>query len=299
MPSIPRSCLLVLLCFLPQSLAGQGSTPSPPPAAPGIQDNSFLIEEAYNQEESVVQHINGFTRAWPSRTWAYAFTQEWPLGRHPRHQLSYTIPFVSPGNAAAGVGDVALNYRYQLVGNGSAKVAFAPRLSVLLPTGEFRRERGAGGMGLQINLPLSVVVNRKLVTHWNVGTTILPSARNPAGDRAAAYGHNLGQSFIWRIRPNFNGMLETVWQSSESVVAPGRTTRQHSLFINPGIRWAHNFPGGLQIVPGIAVPIGVGPSRGEKGIFLYLSFEHPFGKRNKARGSSDAGPQQINPSTNR
>ena len=35
----------------------------------------------------------------------------------------------------------------------------------------------------------------------------------------------------------------------------------------------------LQIVPGIAVPIGVGPSRGEKGIFLCLSFEHPFGKR--------------------
>jgi len=29
----------------------------------------------------------------------------------------------------------------------------------------------------------------------------------------------------------------------------------------------------------IAIPIGVGASRGEKAIFLYLSFEHPFGKK--------------------
>jgi len=41
---------------------------------------------------------------------------------------------------------------------------------------------------------------------------------------------------------------------------------------------AYNFENGLQIVPGIGVPIGIGPSSGEKGIFLYLSFEHPFRK---------------------
>ena len=28
------------------------------PAAPGISDNSFLLEEAYNQERGVVQHIS-------------------------------------------------------------------------------------------------------------------------------------------------------------------------------------------------------------------------------------------------
>ena len=33
---------------------------------------------------------------------------------------------------------------------------------------------------------------------------------------------------------------------------------------------------GLQIVPGIAMPIGVGPSAGEKSVLIYLSFEHPF-----------------------
>ncbi len=280
---MPRWFLIALWCFAPGGLSAQSSKPSaPPPQTPGIQDNSFLMEEAYNQEEGVVQHISGFTRFWPSRTWGYAFTQEWPLGKYPRHQLSYTIPVVSPGDSSgAGIGDVALNYRYQLVGNGSAKAAFAPRLTLLAPSGNSRLGRGAGGAGVQVNLPLSVVVNKKLVTHWNAGATFVPSARNPAGDRAATYGYNLGQSFIWRIRPRFNAMLETVWTGSESVVAPGRTARSHSLLVSPGIRWAHNFPSGLQIVPGIAVPIGVGPSRGEKGIFLYLSFEHPFGKRKK------------------
>ena len=281
MRAMPRCFLLALLGFAPSELSGQTSTPStPPPQPPGIQDNSFLIEEAYNQEEGVVQHISTFTRLWPSKVWAYTFTQEWPVNPQPRHQLSYTIPVVSPGDpSGAGIGDVALNYRYQLVGNGSAKVAFSPRLSVLLPTGDYRLGRGAGGTGVQVNLPLSVVVNQKLVTHWNAGTTLVPSARNPVGDRAATYGYNLGQSFIWQVHPRFNAMLETAWTGSDLVVAPGRTKRQHSLLINPGIRWAFNFSSGLQIVPGIAVPIGVGPSRGEKGIFLYLSFEHPFGKR--------------------
>ena len=278
----PRWLLLALLCLTPPGASGQSSRPPAPPEPPGIQDNSFLIEEAYNQEEGVVQHISNFTRLWQSRSWAYTFTQEWPVDPHPRHQFSYTIPVVNPGDpSAGGVGDVLLNYRYQLVGNGNAKVAFAPRLSVLLPTGDSRSGHGAGGAGVQLSLPLSVVMNRKLVTHWNVGTTIVPGARDPAGDRAATYGYNLGQSFIWRVHPRFNGMLETVWASSESVVAPGRTARQHSLFVSPGIRWAFNFPSGLQIVPGIGVPIGVGPSRGEKGIFLYLSFEHPFAKKKK------------------
>jgi hypothetical protein len=43
------------------------------PAA-GIQDNSFLIEEAYNQEPGVVQHITTLRRQ--DRSWFYSFTQE-------------------------------------------------------------------------------------------------------------------------------------------------------------------------------------------------------------------------------
>jgi hypothetical protein len=57
-----------------------------------------------------------------------------------------------------------------------------------------------------------------------------------------------------------------------------QTETQYSAIVNPGIRWAHNFPSGLQIVPGVSFPIGFGPSNGSRGVFFYLSFEHPFKK---------------------
>ena len=56
------------------------------PAA-GVQDNSFLIEEAYNQEAGVVQHIFNLRRQ--GHDWSFAFTQEWPVGSQ-THQFSYS-----------------------------------------------------------------------------------------------------------------------------------------------------------------------------------------------------------------
>ncbi len=248
-----------------------------------IQDNSFLVEEAYNQDDHVVQHISQFTRFWLDRSWTYAFTQEWPDLHHPRHQYSYTIAFTDPGtpqNAGARFGDVALNYRYQVVGDTNARIAFAPRFSVLLPTGDSRLARGAGALGIQSALPLSTVITRKLVMHWNAGATFIPGARDVVGDRANAVGCNVGQSTIWILRPMLNFMLENVWSAQRSVVAPHHTEIERALLLNPGMRFGWNHRNGLQIVAGIAFPQGLGPSAGEHGLLLYLSFEHPFGKRN-------------------
>ena len=91
-----------------------------PPVEPEIQDNSFLIEEAYNQEFGVVQHISTFIRLWNSGDWVYSFTQEWPVPGDPRHQFSVTAAAVRRGDfpsQGAGVGDLYLNYRYQLIGS--------------------------------------------------------------------------------------------------------------------------------------------------------------------------------------
>jgi hypothetical protein len=253
-------------------------SPAATPPQP-IQDNSFLVEEAYNQEAGVVQHISTFTRLWASRDWAYTFTQEWPVPGRPRHQLSYTAAVTSAGafpGSGPGFGDSLFNYRYQVVGNGESRVAFAPRVTLIAPTGTPRFGRGYGGFGLQTNLPLSVVLGKRFVTHWNLGTTLIPNARNAAGERAATAAYNAGQSIVWLAKPRFNVLLETVWSGNEAVIARGQTQRSHSLLVSPGIRWAHNFASGLQIVPGIAVPMGVGPSRGERGVILYLSFEHPL-----------------------
>ena len=270
-----------VVLFLAGAALAQQDSASSVSTQPGIQDNSFLVEEAYNQNYGVVQHISSFTHFWNSKDWAYTFTQEWPVPGDARHQLSYTVPYWRAGafpDSGAGIGDIFLNYRYQLVGDGDAKLAFAPRLSLILPTGNVAEGRGAGGVGVQTSLPVSLVLSKKLVSHWNAGATVVPRAQDAAGDRAYSTGYNLGQSFIWLTNPRFNVMLETVFTNSQFVVAPDKTEWSRSLFLSPGIRWAYNFKNGLQIVPGIGVPIGVGPSSGEKGVFLYLSFEHPFRK---------------------
>src|SRR4029077_18062520 len=88
-------CHLFAIGLLPAWGLGQ-QVPSKP-APPGIQDNSFLIEEAYNQEAGVVQHISSFARFFDSTDLAYPFTQEWPAPRNPRHQFSYTLAVLHLG----------------------------------------------------------------------------------------------------------------------------------------------------------------------------------------------------------
>ncbi|MEW6657313.1 MAG: transporter [Thermodesulfobacteriota bacterium] len=241
-----------------------------------IEDNSFLIEEAYNQEYGVVQHINSFQYNLRNKQWAYTFVQEWPVPGQ-THQLSYNIPVfrLTDDGYRTGLGDVQLNYRYQLVMKEDL-VAVAPRLSLLLPTGDFRKDFGRGNPGLQTNLPISLTLSDKFVTHWNAGLTFVPNARGPEGGKAHALDFNAGASIIYLLHENFNLMLETAWQTNTPVAPDGAGVREHALFINPGFRFALNFENGLQIVPGFSVPIGIGPSSGEYGLFFYLSFEHPF-----------------------
>jgi len=248
-----------------RSLAELNSSP--------IQDNSFLVEEAYNQEDGVIQHISLFQKL-ATGDWAFTQTEEWPL-HSLKHQLSLTlVADHAAGFSGAGWDDTFINYRYQLVGSGETRLAVAPRLSLLLPTGNPEYGRGMGGPGLQTNLPISFQLNKYVVTHWNVGATWVPHARNQFQQTAGSLGANLGQSFVWLINNRFNGLLETVWSSNPQVVAPGKTVPQPSLYVSPGVRWAYNFSNGLQIVPGFGVPVGVGPSSGQVGAIFYLSFEH-------------------------
>ncbi|MBU5613582.1 transporter [Geomonas sp. Red51] len=237
-----------------------------------IQDNSFLIEEAYNQEPGVVQHIQSW-QYMKGGGWLYTFTQEWPVPGQ-THQLSYTLPVQRTDSTPSetGLGDVLLNYRYQAL--FTEKTAFAPRLSLILPTGDYHKGLGAGTVGFQTNLPVSVELSDKVVTHLNLGFTYAPDAKDEAGNKADTVGMNYGASVIYLASPNFNLMLEVAGTSGQSVTGPGTTKSESALFVNPGVRWAINFASGLQIVPGISFPIGVGPSDHEYGVLAYLSFEH-------------------------
>ncbi len=235
-----------------------------------IEDNSFLLEEAYNQEPGVIQHISAF-QYMKDKTWAYNFTEEWPVPCQ-THQLSTTIPILNSGNS--GFGDIALNYRYQAVLTN--RFAFSPRLSLLLPTGDYKKGLGNGVIGYQINLPVSFICSRKLVTHYNLGTTYTPNAKDILNSKSNITNINYGASAIILITETLNFMLEVAGNTSMVKSSGGTTVTGNSLFVNPGFRYAINCKSGLQIVPGLAVPIGLGSSKGEIGIFAYLSFEHPL-----------------------
>jgi hypothetical protein len=245
-----------------------------------VQDNSFLIEEAYNQDPGVVQHISMATVATTgSHDGVYTFTQEWPVGGL-AHQLSYTLPW-NRLDGSSGNGDMLVNYRYQLLGDSNAQVAIAPRVTLLLPTGDAAKGRGAGGGGLQLAFPVSIVLSPRWVIHLNGSYQRVLSARAPTLDGAVADTDALsaGQGLVFLATPDFNLMLEAVWARNETVTGPGRATSQDSVLLSPGIRWAYNLPGSLQIVPGIAVPFSVGyGGGGTPSLLLYLSFEHPFGR---------------------
>jgi hypothetical protein len=237
-----------------------------------IEDNSFLMEEAYNQEPGVIQHISSF-QYMRDRTWLYTFTDEWPVpGR--THQLSATIPVLN--NGTTGFGDVLLNYRYQAVLKN--RFAFSPRFSLIFPTGEYRKGYGSGVIGYQLSLPFSYLLSTKIATHYNLGVTFTPDAKNADGSDVNQVIYNYGISLIWLLKKNFNFMLEIVGNETVKKSDSSPSAISNALFINPGFRYAINFKSGLQIVPGLAVPIGLGSSHGSSGLFAYLSFEHPLWK---------------------
>jgi len=267
--------LLVLLAAAPASVQAQDSAPKSTPP-PGIQDNSFLMEEAYNQEQGIVQHISTFRRHRGSSDFDASFTQEWPIGSI-THQLSYDLPLIRSARET-GIGDVRINYRYQLEGSGETRLAVSPRLSLTLPTGDWKKGRGSGAAGIETMLPVSYVLSPLFTSHSNAGVAFTPSARNSAGARANSFALALAQSLIVTAHPNIQFLVETVYTRDQSVIGRNSTEWTDDLVISPGVRGAFNLASGLQIVPGLAVPLGAGPSRGDRSVFFYLSLEHPFAR---------------------
>lgn len=240
-----------------------------------IMDNSFLVEEAYNQEPGVVQHVTTFVHTRDLDGWLATFTQEWPM-RSQRHQLSFTVPVLHDGSDG-GIGDIAIHYRRQLR-NLHPQLSIAPRLSLILPTGRRILERGKGSPGVEVALPISYVLNSRFVGHTNGGMTLTPAAKAPDGSSDALMETFIGQSFVFLAHRNINVLAEVAWDVEETVVREGVVDRSQSFFFAPGVRGALNLSSGMQIVPGIAVPIGLGPSEGDRALFVYLSVEHAFGR---------------------
>jgi hypothetical protein len=251
----------------------------------GISDNSFLLEEAYNQEEGVVQHIFSAYYSADSRTrgWTFNFTQEWPVFSQ-THQFSFTIPSFhlrEEGQRVSGLGDILLNYRYQALDEEAHGVAMAPRLSLIVPTGNRRAGTGDGVVGYQFDVPLSKKVTDRIALHANMGLTFQPKVRvpldlpgNPLSPKSSLLDYNLGGSAIYAINGRLNLMLEWVGISEQSLDGEGKRSRTFSSILSPGIRGAVVNEKNLQSVIGFAVPIGLNRNADNFGAFLYLSIEH-------------------------
>jgi DtxR family transcriptional regulator, Mn-dependent transcriptional regulator len=240
-------------------------------------DNSFLVEEAFNQEKGVFQNIfNVIINR--SGDWVATFTQEWPVFGN-THQFSYSVPYFEV-NRVSGFGDVLLNYRLQVMTEDTQRPAFAPRLSVILPSGSWRDQLGNGHLGWQVNLPFSKQAG-DVYFHWNAGFTHTPKAvvENVEYNLIAP---QVAISGIWRMKPMLNLMLESVgvWpQTVQNAGTPDSSKRRDSVVtVSPGLRtgWNH---GNAQTIIGFAMPVTIINGNTSAGVIGYFSYELPFVKQ--------------------
>ncbi len=276
---------LLVFVALGGTAFAQPPAPAPGSAAPGqteaptgsdrpfeITDNSFLVEEAFNQEPGIFQNIFGIYRPGDG-SWVSAFTQEWPLGVQ-AHQLSYTVAFTGTG-ASSGFGDALLHYRFQLWDETSRRPAFSPRVSLVFPTGSAARGLGDGSPGWEVNMPFSKQV-RNLYVHWNAGFTHLPSADGDAATHSLLTPR-IAASGNYRVMPMLNLMLEGVVEWPEELDGAS-TARSRSTTLVPGFRTGWN-AGDAQVIVGLGVPVTFANDVTDSGVFGYFSYELPFLRR--------------------
>ena len=88
---------------------------------------------------------------------------------------------------------------------GERTPAFAPRFSLITPTGDASKGFGHDQLGYEINLPFSKIVSERVTLNFNAGVFLFPDVN----DRDL-WNYNLGGSAIYAVTRDFNLMLEAV-----------------------------------------------------------------------------------------
>lgn len=267
MPKITIENVIPLLCLLLTLTAH----------ADKIEDNSFLLEEAYNQESGVVQLIQSYQytkKNSESSQAVYNLSVEMAAPNR-NHQLAFTIPYTTSTDnnvTNSGVNDILLSYRYQLI--DTEKIALSPRLSIVLPTGRRIIGMGTGVTGLQVNIPVSLELNDIWMNHWNFGYTFTNQAQGVSGTTGSnTISTNFATSFVYLTSDTLNLLTEFIHNSTDTSNGDGTKSRSESYYISPGFRYAIN-TASVQYIPGLAFPIGIAPSEPEDySVLLYFSIE--------------------------
>ena len=241
-----------------------------------IEDNSFLLEEAFNQEWGVYQFIQKYQTFNKAGTYDYAFENEIPI-TDKEFQFSYEIPVAQPEKGRPGyMGDMSLNLRWQPLNKDG--FLLAERFGLIVPTGNAKEDSGNNVYGFEFMQAATLTINEKWMNHWNFGFSVQPNARtNNITKRRTITTATAGSSLIYRMREDFNLMFEALLETAQEVDAAGNKTPATYLTLNPGFRWAWDFEWKeTQIVPGVSFPTEVINNTVENGVLVYLSIEPKF-----------------------
>jgi hypothetical protein len=255
---------------------------------PHIEDNSMLIDEAFNQSHRSIQHIANLSFSKSAAT--YWYSQEIPL-ENEKHQLSFAVNYQSIRKHTAtgynhtenGFGDVTFCYRPLIFGK-NRRLLMVPKFNVIIPSGNAQKGFGSGGWGGEFGVAVTKRIIPVLITNYNIGYSFVSHADYYAdaqdGSPAVKSERDcttkyLGVSAIWLVRPKFNLMMEYLITYGKTY-SGGNWRMCNNATLNPGFRFALQI-GKMQIVPGIGLPLNFsGNQLNNAGLLVYLSIEHDY-----------------------
>jgi hypothetical protein len=251
---------------------------------PLIEDNSMLIDEAFNQSHRSLQHITNLS--FNKEIATYNYSVEVPL-KNEKHQLSFSFNYgsIKKQNIATqetGLGDALISYRPLLFGKNSQALV-VPRISLVIPSGNAFKGLGAGGWGSEFALAISKRIIPSVVTHYNIGYRWIWQADyyafsndgRPVKSERDCTTKTFGMSAVWLLRPQINLLVEYVINATRNYQTTTWVNSTNSI-INPGIRCAIT-SGKMQIVPGFGLPLNFTGNRfSGAGAIFYISIEHDY-----------------------
>lgn len=263
---------------------------------PYLEDNSMLIDEAFNQEAGIIQHISNMVVS--NKALNYSYTQEIPLVGH-KHQLSFAFSYVWLKKAGHltkpmgipvltnGFGDILLSY-HPLIAGKHKWALVVPRITIIVPTGNAPSGLGNGGWGSQLNVAVTKRFSKKITAHTNTGYTYVIHADHYIYESTGAPANryegnitsvNMGASLVWLAHKKMHLLAEYIFSCEKRIGDDGRLVNGQLMTVNPGIRYAFDV-GKVQIVPGAGIPVNFSNGAFEgTGTFLYLSVEPCYNMR--------------------
>lgn len=251
-----------------------------PVAAPSsvIEDNSFLLDEAYNQDPGVVQITQVFQILPSTGEWSHSPAIEFPIVTE-NHQITLQFPFSRPMGASLSLNDFALQYQYWLI--HAKYFHLTPRIGAVFPTGNSTIGTGSGTVGAQAGLSTTVNFGDAFAFHTSGNAFLYPGSRATDGVATTTWDASIAASLIWRPLSWLNLLTEGVLTSDQTPLPGGSIGRDLLATVSPGARFSIRLGEHRtwEIVPGVAVPFTwrtSSPGSASISVLGYLSIEGPW-----------------------